>query len=73
MNLATNDAAHLSLSEYAVLAIAPDLAPNDLLESREGDEATVVSFDKNLPAVPEDSGLTKKGSSGKWRRLLCFF
>ncbi|KAF4582536.1 hypothetical protein EYR38_002662 [Pleurotus pulmonarius] len=29
-NLATNDAGQLSLSEYAVLAIAPELAPNTL-------------------------------------------
>lgn len=42
-NLATNDAAHLSLSEYAVLAIAPDLAPNDAAVGKDnGDDSTVA-------------------------------
>jgi hypothetical protein len=70
--LATNDAAQLSLSEFAVLAIAPDLAPNEVVDSREGDEATVVNFDKN-PIVPKDSDLTEKVSSGKWKKLFCIF
>ncbi|CEL59044.1 hypothetical protein RSOLAG1IB_12246 [Rhizoctonia solani AG-1 IB] len=33
-SLATNDAASFSLAQYAVLAIAPDLAPNSFSESR---------------------------------------
>lgn len=73
MNLATNDAAHLSLSQYAVLAIAPDLAPNEVWDSQEGDEATIVNFDKNLLKLPGDSDLPKQRqrSSGKWKKLLC--
>ncbi|GAB1522879.1 hypothetical protein RhiTH_006004 [Rhizoctonia solani] len=33
-SLATNDAASFSLAQYVVLAIAPELAPNSLVESR---------------------------------------
>lgn len=33
-SLATNDAASFSLAQYAVLAIAPELAPNSFVESR---------------------------------------
>ncbi|KAF7761871.1 CAZyme family PL26 [Agaricus bisporus var. burnettii] len=73
VNLATNDAAHLSLSQYAVLAIAPDLAPNEVWDSQEGDEATIVNFDKNILKLPGDSDLPKQRqrSSGKWKKLLC--
>ncbi|PFH45838.1 hypothetical protein AMATHDRAFT_157669 [Amanita thiersii Skay4041] len=63
-NLATNDAGQLSLSEYAVLAIAPELAPN-----------TVAS----TSLLPKDSDETTLAGSGKmgekkhsgWRRWLC--
>ncbi|KAF5349243.1 hypothetical protein D9756_009419 [Leucocoprinus leucothites] len=43
VNLATNDAAHRSLSEYAVLAIAPNLAPNNFTDEEDkNDDLTVV-------------------------------
>jgi len=71
-NLATNDAAHLSLSEYAVLAIAPNLAPNNFIDVvLDEDETTITSSDRKSAKL----SLTelRKGQSGgkKWKRLFC--
>ncbi|KAF8068032.1 hypothetical protein FPV67DRAFT_1168676 [Lyophyllum atratum] len=75
-NLATNDAGQLSLSEYAVLAIAPELAPNSLeFEDQLSDQSTVAGSgsepdDKQKADVPGDGGI--KGTAKQfWRRLLC--
>ncbi len=69
-NLATNDAAHLSLSEYAVLAIAPDLAPNNFANAAaDGDETTLAGSDKSLTRSTQ---VRKGQSAGKnWKRLFC--
>lgn len=59
-NLATNDAAQLSLSEYAVLAIAPELAPSGL----DWDQATLAVHDE----------LDEKGNNQRerrWKKWLC--
>jgi len=42
-NLATNDAAQLSLSEYAVLAIAPDLAPSGVATDKDKDDDSTIA------------------------------
>jgi len=41
--LATNDAAQLSLSEYAVLAIAPELAPSGVATDKNKDDDSTIA------------------------------
>ncbi|RDB17472.1 Uncharacterized protein YetA [Hypsizygus marmoreus] len=69
-NLATNDAGQLSLSEYAVLAIAPELAPRSLssTEEREWDQSTVAEDDRKEGKGASPSRATKRSI---WRRLTC--
>lgn len=73
-NLATNDAAHRSLSEYAVLAIAPDLGPNNLAEG-EGDEDTVtlvISGSRVLVSSEKFNERSERESSWKtWKKFFC--
>ncbi|KAJ7648503.1 hypothetical protein B0H17DRAFT_1103120 [Mycena rosella] len=71
-NVTTNDSAGLSLSEYAVLAIAPELAPNTLqaVPDSEWDRSTVAT--KENSAIGKGKGVTetqKKKSALK--RFLC--
>ncbi|KAF8985789.1 hypothetical protein BDQ17DRAFT_1415302 [Cyathus striatus] len=69
-NLATNDAGQLSLSEYAVMAIAPELAPGSSFienvdwDGRSSTVATEETSEKEEYAV-------KKRKGKAWRRLLC--
>ncbi|KAJ7682563.1 hypothetical protein DFH06DRAFT_1161543 [Mycena polygramma] len=72
-NVATNDSSGLSLSEYAVLAIAPELAPNTLqaVPETEWDQSTIATkassvIEKTIPSVEKKP---KKGNVV--RRLLC--
>ncbi|KAG6864673.1 hypothetical protein C0991_007948 [Blastosporella zonata] len=72
-NLATNDAGSLSLSEYAIMAIAPELAPNSLAsivgaEKESWDQATVAGSedDQKLAGIEKGKKVTRI-----WRRLLC--
>ncbi|KAF4616545.1 hypothetical protein D9613_008386 [Agrocybe pediades] len=76
-NLGTNDAGQLSLSEYAVLAIAPELAPNSLTsEGRPSwDEASTTDvgndpeWDENEKA---DAPRGRRKMSLPWKSMLCF-
>ncbi|KAL0958188.1 hypothetical protein HGRIS_000351 [Hohenbuehelia grisea] len=83
-NLATNDAGQLSLSEYAVLAIAPELAPNSLT-SAAGDVDTGMSseWDRSTVGTAHEHGDKAETSSvdsefasstvrRSWRRWACF-
>ncbi|TFK41764.1 hypothetical protein BDQ12DRAFT_678450 [Crucibulum laeve] len=69
-NLGTNDAGQLSLSEYAVLAIAPELAPNTLISNDEWDTSTIAEKeqDTETPTRKEDR---KASKSPLWKRLIC--
>lgn len=76
MNLATNDAASLSLSEYAVIAIAPELAPNSFVaESRveEWDHSTLGGSidEKAAEKEGEEERREEKGKGPMWKRMLC--
>jgi len=57
-NVATNDCAGLSLSEYAVLAIAPELAPNTLQAVPE------TEWDRSTIATKEGSSVLEKAVTG---------
>ncbi|KAG5652692.1 hypothetical protein H0H81_004077 [Sphagnurus paluster] len=74
-NLATNDAGQLSLTEYAVLAIAPELAPNSISsldppsldDAREWDRSTVAGSETEKgEELPFKRG---KNIKAFWRRL----
>ncbi|KAF8893062.1 hypothetical protein BD779DRAFT_1610011 [Infundibulicybe gibba] len=72
-NLATNDAAQRSLTEYAVLAIAPEFAPNSLApilelttEDQEWDQSTANGEDV-AGSLKEKSVQRKRG--GWWKKL----
>ncbi|KAF7301879.1 Secreted protein [Mycena indigotica] len=68
-NLATNDAAGLSLTEYAVLAIAPELAPNNLRpsDSESGwDNSTIASQEQVFPRKFKEAK-----AKNRFKRLLC--
>jgi len=69
-NLATNDAGQLSLTEYAVLAIAPELAPNSV---KEWDQSTIAGSeqDKNEKTNASVDGDAQGKKKRFWRRLLC--
>lgn len=71
VNLATNDAASLSLSEYAVIAIAPELAPNSLAARMAGQ----IEWDRSTlgGSVNEKEGAEESQQQGKSRiwRMLC--
>ncbi|KAJ7781011.1 hypothetical protein B0H16DRAFT_1298639 [Mycena metata] len=73
-NVATNDASGLSLSEYAVLAIAPELAPNTL------DAASGNEWERSTIAAGEEGSVVEKAASiarkkqtkrDMIKRLLC--
>lgn len=83
-NVATNDAAQLSVNEYAVLAIAPELAPNSLVEEREDWDHEI----RTLKGSVSDSSITKEAVSAgskelrnkekrsgwkAFRKMLCFY
>ncbi|KAF9444924.1 hypothetical protein P691DRAFT_777927 [Macrolepiota fuliginosa MF-IS2] len=72
-NLATNDAAHLSLSEYAVLAIAPNLAPNSLVDANhDQDTTTIAASASEEPASSKDTmGRNQRKSSWRILRRFC--
>ncbi|KAF8970077.1 hypothetical protein BDZ97DRAFT_1652716 [Flammula alnicola] len=82
-NLGTNDAGQLSLSEYAVLAIAPELAPNTFdaipfghLHKNDWDASTAAEVDVGDEEQARekilDSLHKKKRRPASWRSLLCF-
>ncbi|KAJ7180335.1 hypothetical protein C8R43DRAFT_1084277 [Mycena crocata] len=68
-NVATNDASGLSLAEYAVLAIAPELAPNNLQET-DWDRSTIATQEAPIgeKSGPADNKSRKKNVM---RRFLC--
>ncbi|KAF8157140.1 hypothetical protein B0H34DRAFT_849173 [Crassisporium funariophilum] len=79
-NLGTNDAGQLSLSEYAVLAIAPELAPNNLKAIRvaetEWDEMTAADIsideaDQGKREAHTRPKISRKTSESPWRTWLC--
>jgi hypothetical protein len=79
-NLATNDAGSLSLSEYAVAAIAPELAPNSFVENRssrledDGDESTlndVGGYIKEGRKGEQNCDVKRERRVSKWRRFMC--
>ncbi|CAE6528731.1 unnamed protein product [Rhizoctonia solani] len=80
-SLATNDAASFSLAQYAVLAIAPELAPNSFIESRSNvytpsiSASTVIgiSYSREKGASPSSTHLTPQSSKPKrgfFKRVL---
>ncbi|KAK7061860.1 secreted protein [Favolaschia claudopus] len=70
-NVTTNDCAGLSLSEYAVLAIAPELAPNSVqaVAESEWERSTLATQEHYDPkaGVPGE----KKERKNLVRRILC--
>ncbi|KAJ8514833.1 hypothetical protein ONZ45_g7662 [Pleurotus djamor] len=73
-NLATNDAGQLSLSEYAVLAIAPELAPSSLSSERCLPRASFAESERATLVAPNgmDSKLSiRSARKTSWRRFLC--
>ncbi|KAJ8073355.1 hypothetical protein PM082_011627 [Marasmius tenuissimus] len=74
-NLNTNDAASVSLSQYAVLAIAPELAPN--LQSRHDDIQDRESLKSTLHDPTEfrkeevSDAVSTEVRTGRWKRWLC--
>lgn len=76
VNLATNDAASLSLSEFAVLAIAPELAPNSILAGgakTEWDRSTLGGSvaEKEGARGKESAEKKQNGKAAAWKRVLC--
>lgn len=77
MNVNTNDAGSLSLSEYAVLAIAPELAPKSLVgnqvEDHEWEQSTVAEEVSVIEKEGANVGLEaeEKKKRKLWRRLVC--
>ncbi|KAF5347086.1 hypothetical protein D9758_011646 [Tetrapyrgos nigripes] len=75
-NLATNDAAGLSLSEYAVLAIAPGLSAPGSAQARrkwvspssDWDRSTIAASEK---AWEKDEKVSLKERRPKWKKWLC--
>ncbi|PPQ78283.1 hypothetical protein CVT25_011742 [Psilocybe cyanescens] len=73
-NLGTNDAGQLSLSEYAVLGIAPELAPNSFrpvsftLHSDIWDGSTTAEDQGELSSKESK----KRARNVSWRSLICF-
>ncbi|KAF9256383.1 hypothetical protein L218DRAFT_217472 [Marasmius fiardii PR-910] len=78
-NLTTNDSASLSLAEYAVLAIAPELAPASRIrelrdrKDEEGDSQTLCgSVELKSSGVDHRASVNGPSSSTKqWRKWLC--
>ncbi|KAF7352604.1 Secreted protein [Mycena venus] len=77
-NVATNDCAGLSLSEYAVLAIAPELAPNTLqaVPETDWDRSTIATKDGSVPekavsGVEKQTNENEQKKRNAIRRLLC--
>ncbi|KAK0444554.1 uncharacterized protein EV420DRAFT_1002693 [Desarmillaria tabescens] len=74
-NLATNDASQRSLTEYAVLAIAPEFAPNTARftikkkQEEDWDRSTLAS--EKEQAVGKVSSASSPDKKRGWRRLLC--
>ncbi|EIM83855.1 uncharacterized protein STEHIDRAFT_62271 [Stereum hirsutum FP-91666 SS1] len=83
VDLATNDTAALSVSQYAVLAIAPEFAPNsfvpqDSITESLAETSTVASLrasspldEKSTRKIKIDNAERKEKKSGAWKRLLC--
>ncbi|KAG6815051.1 hypothetical protein H0H93_011143, partial [Arthromyces matolae] len=73
-NLATNDAGALSLSEYAVMAIAPELSPNSFSSmTEEWDQSTIAEYDhtdKKSEEYEIKEHLTMRKKGRNWRKLL---
>ncbi|KAJ7368556.1 hypothetical protein DFH08DRAFT_28596 [Mycena albidolilacea] len=72
-NIATNDCAGLSLSEYAVLAIAPELAPNTLQAApeTEWDQSTIATKEGSVLDKAVSGVGTKQKNRNVIKRLLC--
>jgi len=76
-NVTTNDSAGLSLAEYAVLAIAPELAPTGLQAAPESewDRSTVATKENSVTETPDSNKNRKQKQKEKKRnvlgRLLC--
>ncbi|KAG9218199.1 hypothetical protein CCMSSC00406_0005880 [Pleurotus cornucopiae] len=72
-NLATNDAGQLSLSEYAVLAIAPELAPNSLsaLSTHSISETSTVAEDPIHEKHTGGDVHRKTGIMQFWKKFMC--
>lgn len=83
-NIATNDSSALSISQYAVLAIAPELAPTsfaalDSISESLAETSTVATSTPSLPLAEKIPEKTEKECvdhrvkrNGAWKRLLCF-
>ncbi|PSR72858.1 hypothetical protein PHLCEN_2v11271 [Hermanssonia centrifuga] len=64
-NLATNDAGQLSLNEYAVLAIAPELAPNSVAPNpADWDRSTLRSIAATVQLLRLSLKEDRNGSRG---------
>ncbi|KAJ7228433.1 hypothetical protein GGX14DRAFT_345881 [Mycena pura] len=76
-NVTTNDSAGLSLAEYAVLAIAPELAPTGLQAApdSEWDKSTVATKENSVTETPDSNKNRNQKQKEKkrnvLRRLLC--
>lgn len=73
-NLNTNDAGQLSLSEYAVLGIAPELAPNSFGPAPFGLHSDLWDGSTTAGDQDEDSSKEskKRARSVSWRSLICW-
>lgn len=83
-NIATNDSSALSVSQYAVLAIAPELAPTSFvpMDSVSESLAETSTVATSTPSLPLAGKLPEKlekecvdhrvKRTGAWKRLLCF-
>lgn len=77
--MTTNDSASLSLSEYAILAIAPELAPDDLAETKMLsilDEDASTLGGSSFEVKPENKLKGECGGSTAlsvklWKKLFC--
>ncbi len=74
-NLATNDAGQLSLTEYAVLAIAPQFAPNTArltVENKQQEdwERSTLASEKG-EVIDKETSTNSTGKKRGWRMLLC--
>ncbi|PBK94821.1 hypothetical protein ARMGADRAFT_67922 [Armillaria gallica] len=74
-NLSTNDAGQLSLTEYAVLAIAPEFAPNtarltvENKQQEDWDRSTLAS--EKGEVIDKETSTNSTGKKRGWRMLLC--
>ncbi|KXN82742.1 hypothetical protein AN958_02181 [Leucoagaricus sp. SymC.cos] len=70
-NISTNDAASRSLAEYAVLAIAPDLAPNNLAVAEDDNEGGSTIADSENTSFSSVRLAKQNAGKKSWRRFLC--